>query len=320
MAGLRGNQAYLVAAKQSGKGVEPTKWQHKTYFSGGSIAPTKATEQLSETDDTRNAGDFYVTQTSFEGTPEFYARDSIIHHWLEYVLGGAEHSGASDYTHTLKPAASIPYVTFGRMIGGTLYEQFNDGKVSELTISAGTASPLTAAASVIGRGAVRKTEEWKTELAPPSAASDAPFNYNNALVKLGGSETRLVSSFETTISNNASVQQTDDSVPYDVVEGLFSVTLGFDMIFETLAEYNKFHYGGAEGTAQNSELASTSMSFEFSLGEKNSLLFTFPKVIYQEFPVDPNPGGDPIVVSVRAAAQRHAEGFITAVVKNQVAT
>lgn len=320
MAGIRGNQAYLVAAKQSGKGSEPTKWQHKTFFSGGSIAPTKATEQLSETDDTRNAGDFYVTQTSFEGTPEFYARDQIIHHWLEYVLGSAEHTGAGPYVHTIKPAATIPYVTFGRMIGATLYEQFNDGKVSELTVSAGTASPLTASASIVGRGAKRLTAEWTSELAPPAAASNVPFNYNNALVKIGGAETRLVSSFEATFSNNAAVQQTDDSVPYDVVEGLFATTMGFDLIFDSLVEYNKFHYGGEAGTEQKPELPSTSFSFEFNLGANSKLLFTFPKVIYQEFPVDPNPGGDPIVVSVRGAAQRHAEGFVTATVTNSVAT
>lgn len=320
MAGLRGNQAYLVAAKQSGKGVEPTKWQDKYFFSGGNISPSRGTDQLSETDSNRNAGDFFVTQTAVEGSPEVYARDTSIHHILEYALGAAVHSGATNFTHTITPSAALPYVTFGKGQGNVLFEQYNDVKVDELTVSAGTAQPLTAAFSVQGRSAVRQTEEWKTELAPPASATAAPLNFNQATVKLGGSETRLVSSFEVTISNNIQLQQTDDAIPFDVVEGTLAVTLGFDLIFENLVEYNKFHYGSESGTTQSANIFTTSANFLFTVGANNSLEFNFPKLAYQEFPVEPDPGGGPVVVSVRAAAQRHSEGFVTAVVKNQVAT
>lgn len=320
MAGLRGNQAFLVAAKQSGKGVEPTKWQDKYFFSGGNISPSRGTDQLAETDSNRNAGDFYVTQTAVEGSPEVYVRDDSVAHLLEYALGAVAHSGEADFTHTITPSAALPYVTFGKQQAGVLFEQFNDVKVDELTISAGTAAPLTASFSVQGRSAVRKTEEWKAELAPPAASTVAPLNYNQATVKVGGGATSLVSSFEVTISNNLTLQQTDDSVPFDVVEGTLAVSLGFDMIFEDLKEYNKFHYGGEAGTTQSATIFTTSAEFEFARGEKNSLKFTFPKIAYQEFPVEPDPGGGPVVVSVRAAAQRHTEGFVTAVVKNQVAT
>lgn len=320
MAGARGSQAYLVQAKQSGKSVAVTKWQDTLFFSGGSIGPTSGTDQLSETDNTRNAGDYYVTQTAVEGAPECYVRDDSIHHILEYALGSAEHTGASDYTHTIKPAAALPYVTYGRMIGGLLYEEFNDCKVSELVISAGTASPLTATQTIMGRKAVRKTEEWKTELAPPAASSVAPLNFNQATVTLGGGATSLVSSFEATISNNVALQQTDDSVPFDVVEGTFAVTLGYDLIFESLKAYNEFHYESEAGTTQGPNISTTSAKFLFTRAAKNTLEFEFPKIAFTEFPVDPDPGGGPITVSVRAAAQRHASGFVVATVKNQVAT
>jgi hypothetical protein len=319
MAGVRGNQAYLLTAPQTAKGTPPTAWKNKQYFSGGSIMPSKSVEQLSETDAERDQGDNYVTQTSVEGSPEVYGRTTTIHSWLEYVLGTRETSGAGPYTHTLKPAAALPYVTFGRMQGGLLYEQFNDCKISEATFSAGTASPLTVASTILGRGAERLAAEWTAGLAPPAAPTVAPVNFNNALVKIGGVETRLASSFEATFTNGVSAQQTDDSVPYDVTEGLRSCTLGFDLIFETLTAYNEFHYGSGAGTTQVATLPSTSAEFIFTLGA-DSVTFKFPKIVYEEFPVEPDPGGDPIVVPVRARAQRHAEGLMRAVVVNTSAT
>lgn len=320
MAGIPGNRAYLVAAKQSAKAVEPTAWQDKYFFEGGNLSPSRGTDQLAETDDTRNAGDFYVTQTAVEGSPEVYGRDDNVHHFLEYALGSSVHTGSTNFTHTITPAASLPYITFGKGQGNLLFEQYNDCKVDELTVAAGTASPLVVTAGIQGRSAKRLATEWATGLAPPAASTNTPLNFNNALIKLGGAETRLISSFELTISNNLSLQQTDDSVPIDVVEGTLGVTLGFDLIFETLAEYNKFHYGAEAGTTQSPNIFTTNANFLFEVGVNNSLEFIFPKLAYTEFPVEPDPGGGPVVVSVRAAAQRHAEGFVKAVSKNQKAT
>lgn len=320
MAGLRGNQAYLTYAKQTGKGVEPTKWTDKSFFSGGNIAPTHGTDTLSETDNTRNAGDDFVTQTAVEGSPEIYVRDASIHHPLEYVLGAAVHSGTTNFEHKITPSAALPYVTFGRGLGATLFEQFNDCKVSELTISAGTAQPLTAAMTVMGRTAVRLPAEWTAELAPPTASVLTPYNFNDATCTLGGSATALISSFECTIANSVQLQQTDDAIPIDVVEGTLTVTLGFDLIFENLLEYNKFNYGSESGTTQSPNIFTTSANFLFGHGTNNSVNFAFPKIAYQEFPVEPDPGGEPITVSIRAKSQRSTEGFITAIVKNQIAT
>lgn len=320
MAGMRGSQAYLVNGKQTGKGTEATAWQDKQYFEGGNIQPSRGTDQLAETDSTRNAGDYFVTQTAVEGSPEFYVRDEAIHHWLEYALGSSTHSGTTDYTHTITPSAALPYVMLGKGQGNLLFEQYNDCKVDELSIAWATASPGVATAGVMGRSAKRLAAEWSAGLAPPAAASAAPLNFNQATVTLGGAATSLISSFELSISNNLTLQQTDDSVPYDVVEGTLVVTMGFDMIFESLAEYNKFHYGAEAGTTQSPNIFTTSAALKLERTVKNYVEFEFPKLAYQEFPVEPDPGGGPVTVSVKAAAQRHASGFITAKVGNQVAT
>ena len=319
MAGIRGNQAYLLSGIQTGKSVAITAWQDKHFFSGGNFSPSKNLDQLSETDSSRDSGDSYVTLTGVDGSPEVYGRLETIHRTLERVLGKRVTTGVGPFTHVLTQVDALPYVTFGRMLGGTLFEEFTDCKVSEATFSAGTGAPLTVAQTVVGRGSKRLAAEWTAGLAPPAAPTSSPANFNNATVKLGGVETSLVSSFETTISNSASAQQTDDSVPFDVTEGSRDVSLGFDLIFETLTAYNEFHYQTGAGTTQGTELPSTSAEFKFTLGA-NSVTFFYPKIIFEEFPVEPDPGGDPIVVPVRAVSQRHSEGKLKATVINASAT
>jgi hypothetical protein len=319
MAGIRGNQAYLLSGIQTGKSVAISAWQDKHFFSGGNISPSKNLDQLAETDSSRDSGDSYVTLTSIDGNPEVYGRLETIHRALERVLGKRVTTGAGPYTHVLTAVDALPYVTYGRMLGGVLFEEFTDCKVSEATFSASTGGPLTVAQTVVGRGSKRLAAEWTAGLAPPAAPTSVPPNFNNATVKLGGVETRLVSSFETTVSNSASAQQTDDSVPFDVSEGQRDVSLGFDLIFETLTAYNEFHYQTGAGTTQGTELPTTSAEFTFTIGA-NSVKFFYPNIIFEEFPVEPDPGGDPIVVPVRAVSQRHAEGKLKATVVNGSAT
>jgi hypothetical protein len=70
---------------------------------------------------------------------------------------------------------------------------------------------------------------------------------------------------------------------------------------------------------QSATLATVALDFEFILGANNSVKFTIPNASYEELPVDPDPGGAPIVVPVRARAQRGGN-IVTVVTKNQVAT
>lgn len=316
MAGLSGNIADLSFSKQSAKGTPNTTYVARTDLSGGNIAPSKDVDNLSETDSSRDQGISFVRQTSVAGAPEFYARDAFMHTVLEAALGAKATSGATNYTHTLTPANSLPYLTVYRQIGNLLFEQFNDIKINELTVSADTGSPLVVTMDVLGRSATRLTSAATV----PAKSTQSPYNMNEATVQLAGSVTALVSSFDMTLSNNLQVQQTDDSVPYDLAEGLRELTLGFRMIFETLDEYNRFHYLTTTGTAQGNTLSTVAANFSFSKGANNSIAFDFPSLAYEEFPVDPDPSGDSITVDVRARAQRSGSPIVTATVKNQTAT
>lgn len=328
MAGLPGNVGWLMAQRQtSGRGTPGTVTSgttHKVPFAGGNINPDRNFDQLSETDSSRDRGVSYVSSEAIEGSPEFYVRDASVGQWLYGVLGADAVTGTTDKTHTITPATALPYWTIWRNIADTLFERFEDCFVSSLRISADAGSPLRAVAAVQGRKAVRLTADPSTS---PAIALESSYvyNYNDATVTLGGGATALVRSFEFTIDNNVARQQTDDVIIYDVVAGRREVSVSFDLIFTTLDEYNKFHYGGVSGTEVDSDIYSTSLLFEFVQGggvfssATNGLSLTVPALAYEEFPVTPNPGGDPIVVSVRGVSQRGGSPVCTAVVKNQIA-
>lgn len=323
MAGLRGNIGWIMGAKQAAKGTAATPADATTWknpFSGGNIGPTREIDQLSETDSSRDRGVSYVVTGGVEGSPELYVRDASIGAYLYWALGDAAVTGSTNFVHTITPATTLPYVTFWRNIGDTLFESFTDCKVGGLTIAAEAGQPLTATANILGRTPKILTADPSTA-GTISLESGTVYNFNDASVTLSGGATALVRSFEVGIENNLQVQQTDSVLPYDIVEGTREINLSFDLIFESLAEYNAFHYGSTTpttGTAQVSTIYTTSAVFDFPLGANNAVKFTLPSIAYEEFPVEPSASGDPVTVSVRAVAQRSGSPVLTAEVKNQV--
>ncbi len=318
MAGLSGKSAWFAGAKQSAKGTAATAAIFKSPFSGGSINPRRDTDRLAETDSSRDQGAAYITSGGVEGSPEVYVRPNSIGYYLHGVMGDVATAGTDpNFTHTFTPGLALPLYTFWKNVGGAtgLYERYVDCKIGALTISADAGAPLTAAATIMGVTPSRLTTDPADTL---ELDSETVFNFNNAAVTIGGAATRLVSSFELSIENNIDAQQTDDFLPYDISVGQREISLGFDMIFENLTEYNKFHYGGAAGTAISDSIFTSSAQFTFTLNTNTEIVFALPSVAYEEFPVEPDPGGDPITVSVRAVAQKTTgvDDLLTVTLKN----
>ncbi len=318
MAGLRGNQASFGLVKQAVKGTPITPPTVNFPLTGGDAGPTRAVGQLAETDSNRDAGVSFVKQTAAQGTPEFYVRDANFHKVINAALGATVDAGTNpNYTHTTTPANALPYYTLYKSLGATLYEQYQDALINELAIKTTAGEPLIATFGFEGLKSTRLTVDPFAALAQEAGTV---YNYNDATVTLAGGATALVESFDLTITNNVTTQQTDDSVPYDVIAGRRDVVLAFDLIFETLTEYNKFHTGLAAGTTQVSTIYTTSANFTFTKGANNSINFDLPVIAYEQFPVPPNAAGSPVVASIRARAQRNAAGVITVTTANQSAT
>src|SRR4051812_4981904 len=124
MAGMRGNQAWIMAQKQTGRGTAATYTAASAYkmgLTGGNIGPVRNTDNLSETDASRDRGTTYLVSEGVEGTPEFYVRDASIGFWLWAALGQDAVTGTTNYVHTLTPGNALPYITVWRDIADTLF-------------------------------------------------------------------------------------------------------------------------------------------------------------------------------------------------------
>lgn len=322
MAGVAGNLAWLGVGRQAAKDTAAATPIAKHPLTGGTISPKRPIERLEETDASRDQGIAYVQSYGAEGSPEFYARDdsSVIH--LLGVLGALNTSGSTNYTHTITPANALPYMTFWRDIGaGVLKEAAKNCLYNSLTIKGEAGGPLTITADIQGTLVTQIATHPVAMPANPEA--DAPFYYSQGAITLGGGTSRQLKSFELTINNNLTQQLTDDLEPLDIVPGKREVSLSFDYIFENLAEYNKFHYGGASPSLpapQAADLYETAAVLTFTQGANNEISLSVPHLIYEEFPIEPDAGGAPIEVSARGTANRNtSDPVVTAVVKNQSA-
>jgi hypothetical protein len=325
MAGLRGNTGWVMAQKQTGLGTLATvalpgaaAGAYKNPLVGGGMAPVRNIAELSETDANRDTGVSYVVSNEVQGSPEFYVRDSSIGFWLNAALGADAVTGTTpNFTHTLTPANNLPYISVWRDVADTLFEAYQDCKVSSLVVSAQVGQPLSATATILGRTATRLAADPSTTAVIP-LENGYVYNANDATITLSGGATTLVGQFSLTIENGVTTQYTDNVQPIDVVEGLRRVSLSFDLVFQNLNEYNSFFYGSTSGTVVTNTIYTTSADFKFIKGANNSIEFSFPSIAYETFPVDVNPAGNPIVASITAVAQRGASPVVTAIVKNQV--
>lgn len=317
MAGLASNVGWVQWGKQSVKGTAVVPSFRSNFASNDRIAPRAEFASFPETDASRDAPDSQKMSGGTEGSFQVGARDSIMHSILEAAQGTKVTSGSTNFTHTITNGTALAYWTVEEMIADLLWERFTDSVANELTINVEAGGFMTAALSWMGRTPTRLTS------APTAAtlATDALYTFNDATVSIGGAATALVRSMNLTLTNNLQVQQTDEFVPYDIHAGQREVTIGFDIIFESLAHYNAFHYSdGGSLVAQTATTFVTDLNFLFTKGANNSIEFDFDAINFEEYPIAPDPGGDPFVIPVRARSRRNATtGLMKSIVKNQVA-
>jgi hypothetical protein len=315
MALVKSNVAWVQGAKQTAKGtpyVTP-KWRTRV-SSDDRIAPRAESATFPETDGSRDAPNSEKMQGGVEGAFAFGVRDSIFHWFAELALGDKVTTGTTNYVHTSVGSNTLTYFGVEQMLGDILWERFDDLIANELTVSVEAGGFMTASLSAMGLTATRQTAVPGT-LA--TLASGPLYNFNEATITKGGAVTALVRSMNLTLSNNITLLQTDDIKPQDVHVGLREVTLGFDMLFDTLDDYNLFHYGSTGGTVQSATTSTTDLLFEFSKGANNSIAFDFDSVNYEELPIGPDPGGEPIVISARVRARRSGTQLLKIITKNQ---
>lgn len=313
---IRSNVAWAQMGKQAGKGTLAPTFDFRTRLAADDrVAPRAEFATFAETDGVRDVPDSEKMSGGAEGGFQFGVRDAFLHKVAEAALGAKVSSGATNFTHEVTPQDVLSYYSLQQNLGDVLWEQSKDLIVNEWTVTVEAGGFMTSTLNFQGLDHTRLT----SAPAGPAIASGPIYNFNDATVSIGGAGAP-VRSFNFTLSNSLQLIQLDDFVPYDVYVGAREVTVGFDILFENLDHYNSFHYGSPTGTAQSPSTFVTDLNFLFAKGVNNSVEFDFDAVNYEEFPVGPDTGGDPIFAAVRARTRRIATGPLKVVVKNQTAT
>lgn len=322
MAGLASNNAW-VGFSRIVKGTPAASMQYKSPFTSGNAAPERIVERLQETDNNVDQGVAYLSRFGAAGNPAVYCRDSLAGLLFYAAQGGISTAGSTNYTHTITNSNTLPYLGIWRMLGSVLWEQLNDCQISSLVFRAGAGEPLVMEVNFVGRNAVRLTSVPFSDV--PAFDTQSPYTYNEAAVVVGsGGASSTVTGFELTIDNQLVQQQTDDAIIYDHARsGPRLITLSYDQIFETINDYTAFHTGTTSGTTQSTTIyKSPATSFTFTRGANNEIKFDCgANFAWEEYPVEADAAGGPLVVSVRGALERPASGSnLTTTIKNQVAS
>ena len=318
MAGLSGSNAWFGVGKNTAnaKGAHAATPTFVNPFSGGSANPDRVVEQLQETDNNRDPGSAYLVRGGCSGAPELYVRPESFPAYLSSALGKRVTTPGTPNVHVIDTnVATLPYVTFFKMLGGVIFERYEDCMVNSISVRAEAGQPLVATVNFVGLSVTRSAAVWA------SAATmdfDAPWFFHEATISIEGSTVTNVRSFELTLENNVSQQQTDSIALYDVVPGRRNLTFSFDMIFDSSVafdEYKVHNYGSTGGTTQAQTLIQRSLLFTFTKGT-DSIQFSIPEAAYEEFPADPDAGGDPVISSVRGSAVRSGSPILAVTVNN----
>ena len=331
-----GNIADLSMAVQTTKGtpaVPGAATMGRVYLAGGGLSGTKETGDIEETSSTRLRSENHITGIRAAGTPEFFARPSMLGWLLWGTFGAKATTGSADpWTHTFTLALTQPYMTFWRMLGGGLFERFTDCKIARLNLHSESGQPVKLTVEVLGLLPASQTTAMTTatvEVTETFMHADA-----KSLLIFEGSPVASIGTVDLTINTGVQVSYGDDNVGFQVVEGMHDITLQVSQVITDFASYNRMIYGAA--SPSNNAIPSPNVveltgASIIDIGyakrtaagaiatPEHSLHITADRLAIQSVEgIEADPGGDPLEQDVTYKVYQPSGGGsgLTAVLKN----
>lgn len=313
---------------QSAKGTPAANPTVKTYLQAApTLKPYITDARFSETDSNRDVGDPYVSQIGVSGDVPIYCRDGIMELIWHLSLGANADTGVADpYTHTATPANDLPYFTMWRMVGNTIFEQYVDCKVNQITFDGAAGQPLTASLNVMGITSTFNA----TDNTSVDALITSPYLYMDGAGALKIDTVAYpLSAINLVVNNNLTPFQADNYGVDAVDPGGRDITGSYTVRFGSATglplDYRAFFYGSDVGTAQTTTFSTHALDFLWTRTAQHSMEIQIPKAKWADIPVQPDPGGATIEVqcafeSMRAGFTSHVENpIMTVITKSAVA-
>lgn len=317
--------ADLSFAVQSAKGTPAAAAAYRSFLSGGGLGPRRAVDVLSGRHSTGFPERVGFAERYVEGDPEIFARPEPLGLLLYGALGAKSVAGASDpFTHTITPAAALPWLTFWRMVGdGTVIEQMVDCRIAKLRISSSNGSPIRVAMTVLGRTARRRTSNVAT-----AVTVTAPFlhTHGSGALQVNGAVVKAISEVDIEIDNGFTVRPGALGLGWDVVGGAErTITARVRGRVTDAQRYFAFHYGAtnpadATSLAQDPETGGA-LDLLWTLSGTRSLRLQVPSVVPARFEgYEPDTEHGPMVEERTYHALRGGSAIITATLRNGVSS
>lgn len=317
--------ADLSFAVQSAKGTPAAAAAYRVYLAQGGVGPRRAVGTLSGRHSTGFPERAGWAARYVDGEPEIFARPEPLGLLLYAALGAKSVSGASDpWTHTITPAASLPWLTFWRMVGdGTVIEQFVDCRIARLRLISANGHPIRVALRVLGRSARRRTANVAA-----TVTLSAPFLHTQGVgaLQVNGAVVKAISEVDLTIDNDFVARPGGLGAGWDVVGGSErSITARVRGRVTNAQRYFAFHYGStspADATVQATDPETGgSLDFLWTLSATRSLRLQVPSVVpasFEGYEADPEHG--PMLEERTYHGLRGGSAAITATLRNGVSS
>jgi hypothetical protein len=316
--------ADLSFGVQSAKGTAATA-AYRVFLSGGGLSPRRRVDVLSGRHSTGFPERLGWAERYVDGDPEIFARPEPLGLILYAALGAKSVSGASDpWTHTITPAATVPWITFWRMVGeGAVIEQFVDCRIAKLRIRSANGHPIRVEMQVLGRTARRRTANVAT-----AVTVTAPFLHTHGVgaLQVNGVPVKAISEVDVLIDNGFVARPGPLGTGWDVVGGAErSITARVRGRVTDAQRYFAFHYG-ATNPADNTAAAQDpetggALDFLWTLSASRSLRLQIPSVAPAEFGgYEASPEHGPMVEERTYHALRGGSAAITATLRNGVSS
>lgn len=324
--GVQKRIAFAGFAKQTGKGAPAASPVYGLGTLGGSILLLPVDQ---EPDQITYSGDQRISpdENRLAINPGIGLRTRAyprsIGLFLFGALGAIATTGVTDYTHTITPAASLPYLTGWTKLGLSERAKVSDLKVDSLALSWSERSPLEVEATfagitaALGEGAWTPTndESGQSKFVPPGgsfkvdAASGTPVE-----AKITGGRVSIA-------NNLIGIPLSKSLYPDDVYEGEQVLETTLTLMPDDFAEWRKAVTGTAGGLTPSNVPIFGSFEVVFTISATVELKLAATKVAFlPDFP-EADAAGGPVEIELPGRIKQPAAGnAFTATLKNQTAS
>jgi|ERR1051326_516119 hypothetical protein len=322
MANLNSKIGFIGVSKQTSKGTPVTPPTFGHGLRGGSVMTIgldQPVEELTATDRIIPSVFRNGVAMAIPFTTRVYPRVAGLYYYG--VMGGVADAGTSpNYTHTITPATTLPYLTaFARI--DTEYAQVSDARVDELTLTwDGTAPPelsgnLMGATFLYGTSWTATNDESTTNILPTAGGT---FSVDTG----AAAATAPVAGGTITMKNNSQPVLLSTAItPNDIWPGQYECECTLKLLPADLTQWRKIITGTSGGTTVANNPTYGAFDITFTYDANTSLEFAATKVAFTaDFPQVSAKGGPVELTIVGSVVKPSSGAAVTVTAKNSVAT